>query len=291
MKKDIKHLKFDNKELPKAQFDLVRLEELFRRKHLDHNPESLHKVGFYIIMIITEGQGRHTVDFTDYQYQRGTILTIRQDQIHKFFINDAKGVLLLFTDDFLVSYLEKLEALKSLQLFNELLGVPKLQLKKDTYQEVIPLIEEISKEYFKTRDDYSLGIIRSLLHIVITKLYRYKSKEKLILKDRKYLSEFLAFQNLVERKCFETKKVADYAMKLGCSTKTLNNVVQSIVNKPAKTFIDEILITQIKRLLINSSLTIQEIAYRSGFDEPTNLYKYFKKYVNISPEAFRQTYK
>ena len=105
------------------------------------------------------------------------------------------------------------------------------------------------------------------------------------------MSEFLDFQKLVENHCFETRKVSDYAAKMGFSTKTLNNVVQSVVTKSAKTFIDEIVIIQIKRLLINSSMTIQEIAYTSGFDEPTNLYKYFKKYVMTSPEVFRQANK
>ena len=68
------------------------------------------------------------------------------------------------------------------------------------------LIEKIEQEYFKTRDDYSLSIIRSFLHIIVTKLFRFKSNKKLILGDRKYLSEFLDFQNLVEKECFETKR-------------------------------------------------------------------------------------
>jgi len=291
MKEEIKHIRFSNRNLPNAQFDIITLEELYSRKTLDHNLEALHKVEFYIMIIITDGKGVHTIDFTDYPYQSGSILTIRQDQIHKFQVNNAKGFLLLFTDEFLISYLEKLEALKSMQLFNELLGFPKLQLKKEAYSEVILLLKEISKEYFQTRDDYSLGVVRSLLHILITKLYRYKSNEKRILKDKKYLSEFLEFQKLVENHCFETRKVSDYAIKMGFSTKTLNNVVQSVVTKSAKIFIDEIVITQIKRLLINSSLTIQEIAYTAGFDEPTNLFKYFKKHVNSSPEIFRQAHK
>ena len=77
---------------------------------------------------------------------------------------------------------------------------------------------------------------------------------------------------------------------MGVSTKTLNNIVQSIVHKPAKIFIDEILITQIKRLLIHSPLSIKEVAYQSGFEEPTNLYKYFRKYTDITPELFRKTH-
>ena len=82
----------------------------------------------------------------------------------------------------------------------------------------------------------------------------------------------------------------DYAKELGFSTKKLNMVVQSIVQKPAKVFIDEILMLQIKRLLFNSQLSIKEIAYVSGFDEPSNLFKFFKRYNQSTPESFRQAY-
>ena len=111
------HIKFQNQQNPNADFDIIQLEELFRRKDLDHSPEKLHLVEFYIIILMESGQGAHTIDFTEFKTQKGTLLTIRKDQIHKFHnIKNVKGTLLLFIDEFLVSYLEKLEALKSLQL-------------------------------------------------------------------------------------------------------------------------------------------------------------------------------
>jgi len=64
--------------------------------------------------------------------------------------------------------------------------------------------------------------------------------------------------------------VSYYAIKMSVSTRTLNNITQSVIGKSAKSFIDEIVILQIKRLLINSSLSFTEIAYQSGFDDPTN---------------------
>ena len=185
------HIEFKNKQNPKSDFDLINLKYLFSRKNLDHSPEELHLIEFYIIILITEGQGKHTIDFKDYSCEKGTILTIRKDQLHKFFKNDSlKGYLLLFKDEFLVSYLEKLEAEKTLQLFNELLGIPKIQLSEKTFQEIESVIERIQQEYFKTNDAYSLGIIRSELHILITKLFRIKSGQNPLVESRKYLNEF-----------------------------------------------------------------------------------------------------
>lgn len=292
MKKEkIKHIKFDNKTNPRSYFEVVRVEELVNRK-LDHDIYKNHIVEFFIMFFIIDGEGSHTIDFTDYKYQKGTVLLVRKDQIHKFFKSpNVKGFLLIFTEEFIVSHLNKLEALKSLQLFNEVLSFPKIELEANgrNFHDVITLAKHIESES-KLKDEYSLGITRSALHIMITKLFRIKSKNGELYGKKKYLTEFLSFQSMVEKDCFNSKKVLDYASKMNLSTKTLNNIVQAVVNKSAKTFIDEIAIMQIKRLLISTELSIKEIAYTAGFNDPTNFFKYFKKYVGSSPEVFRQAH-
>ncbi len=288
--KDAVHIKFKNRQNPNAEFDLVRIEELFDIAGDDHAPDELHVVEFYNIFFIESGQGYHTIDFTDYACEAGTILTVRKDQLQKFFRGNLTGSILLFTDEFLVSYLEQLEALKSLQIFNELLGTPKIQLSASEMKEIADLINRMQDEYFERNDNYSLEIIRSELHILITKLYRIKSKRKQIIFDKKYLSEFIEFQKLVELNVKETTRVQDYAKMMGVSTKTLNNISKTIIRKTAKEFVDEICTKQIKRQLINTELSIKEIAFASGFEETTNFYKYFKRQTQTTPEQFRLSF-
>lgn len=284
----LKHIPFQNSQNPNADFDVITFKTLFENDRLDHSPFRHHLVEFYMVVIIKNGKGTHSIDFKEYNYKPGTLLTIRKDQIHQFNKNNkVDGVLLLFTDEFLVSYLEKLEALKSLQLFNEILGEPKLQLSKLELAEVLQIVEHIQKEYFLVNDQYSLGIIRSELHILIAKLYRIKAKNNEIINNRKYLSGFIEFQNLVEDNATNFRKVKDYAQRIGVSTKTLNTITSTIVNMSAKEFIDDICTKQIKRLLINTELSIKEIAYVSGFEESTNFYKYFKRQTKSTPEQFR----
>ena len=286
---DVRKVKFQNRTLPNADFELIRLERLVSRESKEELG-TLHRVEFYLLLLVTEGNGFHRIDFTDYPYESGSIISIRKDQIQFFSIENLSGYLLLFLEEFIVSYLEKQEALKAIQLFNELLGTPKIKLDKEDFQEILQLVQDMEREYFQMRDKYSLGIIRSQLHILITKLYRAKYKQEAKLQTKKYLADFIKFQELVEKYCFSTKKVQDYAERMGVTTKTLNNIVRGIINKSAKTFIDEIVILQIKRLLVNSSLSIKEIAYTAGFEEPANLYKYFKKYTHSSPENFRKSH-
>ncbi|MEM1324259.1 MAG: helix-turn-helix transcriptional regulator [Bacteroidota bacterium] len=287
-----KQIPFRNQQHPNAKFDLIRLEQFFQRQDLDHRPDQTHLVEFYILLFIEEGQGQHTIDFTDYDCRKGSLLSIRKDQLHKFVHSDSlKGALLLFTDEFLISYLEKQEFQKSLQLFNELLGVPKIQLSESAFEEIAAIVQRIENEYFNIRDDHSLNIIRSELHILITKLYRIKSQQRKMVVERRYLSEFIHLQSLVEQKVTTTRSVKEYAQMMGCSTKTLNNITKSIINKTAKAFIGEICIKQIKRLLINTSLSVKEIAYTSGFEEVPNFYKYFKHHSQTTPEQFRAAFR
>ncbi|PHN02769.1 AraC family transcriptional regulator [Flavilitoribacter nigricans] len=285
------HIKFQNRQNPQAGFDLIRLEDLLSREYTGHSPQQLHRVEFYIIILVERGRGGHTIDFVDYPYEKGTLITIRKDQIHRFHtVEGVRGTLLLFTDEFLISYLEALEALKSLQLFNELLGVPKIQLDSGELDAVLHLIQRIESEYFTVNDEYSLGIIRSELHILLAKLFRIKSHKNQIVANRKYLRQFIDLQNLVEQQATTYSQVQEYAKVLGVSTRTLNTITRNIINKSAKQFIDDIHTKQIKRLLINTELTVKEIAFESGFDESTNFYKYFKRQTGLTPEQFRSSF-
>lgn len=290
MKKRLTEIKFRNQDNPESYFDIVKIEELLARD-LNHDIGKNHLVKFYIILFTYEGHGYHTIDFTDYQYSNGTVLLIRKDQIHKFHRSPGvKGYLLVFTEEFIIGHLNKMEALKTMQLFNDSLSFPKIEFNnRQEFDDFMILIKHVELEY-QAMDDFSIGITRSVLHIVITKLFRIKAKAGDFVEEKKYLSQFLAFQKLVEEDCFKSRKVGYYAEQLGVSAKTLNNITYDVVNVSAKSYIDERTIMQIKRLLSTNDYSIKEIAYLAGFSDPTNFYKYFKKFAGSTPEVFRQAF-
>ncbi len=289
MKQKFKEINFD-KSTSGFQFDCVNFEDILKKNPTDHNQFEFHKVSFYVLLLITQNDGSYNLNFKDYQLKKGTLFTLRKDNIHKFYKSKAKGVLLVFTENFIVNHSNKLEASKIFLLFNEMLGSPKLQLNEVEFNEIITLINLIKKENFGVNDFYSPNIVRKFVQIIITKLFRIKSKDNIVFENNKYLSMFLEFQELVENNCFNNKKVSFYANKMAVTTKTLNNVTQSIIHKSAKSFINDILIIQSKRLIINSQDSLTEISYQVGFDEPSNFFKYFAKYAGVSPSQFRGTY-
>ena len=286
MKKQFKEIKFD-KSTSGFQFDIANFEDILQLTPTDHNQFEFHKISFYAILLITENSGAYNLNFKDYPYKKGTLFTIRKDNIHKFYESKGKGILLVFTENFIVNYSNQLETAKTFLLFNEMLASPKLQLNKAEFDEIITLIDLIKKEYFEVKDDYSANIIRKFVQIAVTKLFRIKSKDNIVFDDQKYLTKFLQFQELVEKECFNHKKVSFYAKEMGITSKTLNNVTQSIIHQSAKALINDIVIIQSKRLIINSPASLTEIAYQVGFKEPTNFFKYFRKNTGVSPSEFR----
>lgn len=272
-------------------FDIITLKEVFMRTPSDHIQTEHHKVSFYVLFIIKKGKGIHTIDYKDYSYKKGTVFSLRKGVTHKFTRNNAEGDLLIFTEDFIIKHIGKKDGLKLLQLFNELLESPKIQLNKSMFSEIRTILKQLKREILLEKDEYSSSIKRSLLQVLTSKLYREKTKGKNINSNSKYLNQFLIFQNLIEQQWVENKTALNYAKQMSITPKTLNNIVKSIINKPAKSLIDNVVITQIKHLLINTELSITEIAYESGFEDPANFFKYFKKNTSFSPSQFRITQK
>lgn len=289
MKSDLRNVRFDHSKHPGTAFEIVSLESIIHREDLDHDHLSPHLIRFYLMIFVLEGSGKHTIDFVDHAYEKGTVLTVRKDQIHSFHISDAKGYLLVFTDEFVLSFLENSSVQKVKELFNELLFPQSSLLTAQQYQECVMILDEISKEFYQYADDHSSGIVRSLLQVLANKIYRSRSAYQ-VRKDHKYMRQFLELQELIEQNCKSNRAVKYYANELNVTTKTLNNITQYVLNKSPKTFIDEVLMLQIKRQLINTDLTIKEIAYHSGFDEPSNLFKFFRRFSSQTPEQFRATF-
>jgi len=291
MKNSYTKVDFNNATNPKSEFDLILLKQMLSRNHSGHSPFSFHQVEFFSIIFFQKGTGKHTIDFIDYECKKGTLLTVRKDQIHKFSNSNLDGILMIFTFDFLGSFFAKEESYKSLLLFNEFLNSPKIQLSQNQYDFTWEIIKRMKEEYLGFDDEHSPSIIRSELQILINKLYRIKAKKVKTNQTKKYISEFIQFQNCIEDRFSQSLKVKDYSKWLGMSTKTLNAVTQNIVQKSAKEFIDEICLNHIKRQLINTEKPIKEISYETGFEEPTNFYNYFKKRLSKTPDQYRKTYR
>ena len=277
---------FQKESEEQIEFDLTTIQKLYTRD-LDHSIEKAHKIGFNAIMIITKGKGVHIIDFVPYSYVQGTVFFIAKDQIHNFIINpDSDGYLLPFTDNFLNRLIvnENLNILY--EMFDYIYYPAKIQLCDDAYADIVKLLQVIEKEFSIKIDGFKELILRPLLQAMILKLSRERLSQKLPLKH-KDKALYLKFKQLSINHNY-TVHVNDYAKMLDISSKTLTNMLNKYIGKSTKKYLDEHLILQIKRLLLDENLTIENISDQLCFDEPTNMVKFFKRYEGITPSKFKQ---
>jgi len=291
-KQPIQELAFTNLYKKDFEFTVVTNKELLREDAIENvNPFQPSRLHYYAILFILEGAGKHFIDFKTYPYKRGSIIFVAKGQVHAFERNeDRRAIFFGFTEAFLEKNSLGSNLIQQINLYNYHLYSPLLQLEASEMVFLEIVVNRILEEFHKPDDFATEEIIASMLKIFLLSAERIRRKTTYQSVHPTYYPTFLTFQKLLEQHLLNNRKVLFYAQQLQISTKKLNRITQEIIKKPTKQYINERLIMEMKRLLINTDWNIQEIAYRTGFEEPTNFVKYFKKETNLTPSAFRKTF-
>jgi AraC family transcriptional activator of pobA len=79
--------------------------------------------------------------------------------------------------------------------------------------------------------------------------------------------------------------------QLNISASYLGDMMKSLTGLNAQQHIHHKLIEKAKEILSTSNLSVAEVAYQLGFEHPQSFSRLFKTKTNLSPLAFRQTFK
>lgn len=96
------------------------------------------------------------------------------------------------------------------------------------------------------------------------------------------------FKRLLSTTVSVEKSVAFYAKELSISPNHLNKSVKSILGKTASLLIDEMILLEAKVLIRQNSLSLSEIAFKIGFEDPSYFSRFFKKHSGCSPTEFKK---
>lgn len=288
--KNIPGLSFQNLHNKAYEFQIVSNKEILVHS-IPNRPDPFrpHRIHFYAVLFILEGEGNHYIDFQTYKYKKGSIIFISKEQVQAFEENEnRKAFFLLFTENFIERGSLNSSLMQELSLYNYQLYSPVINLDEEEMKLFSFLVDKIRAEYDAPDDALTEELIQATLKIFLGLAERIRKKNLDVVIQSKYKADFLAFQKLLSKHLFTTRKVQFYAQQMNMSTKKLNRITQELSHKPAKVLITEMLILESKRLLMNTSLSIKEISYKVGFEDPTNFVKFFKKHTKFTPIDFRK---
>jgi len=254
---------------------------------LKHEP---YRSTSYSIGLILSGEKTLNIGLESYTLSSPGLLIMGPDLIRQWADdgNQIDGMLLFFTEDFIISGLSNTFFIRESQIFaesgNNFINLtPALLTKFKAIFEQIEL-KNISNDLNKL--DVICYYIRILL-LEAEEAYRDKSNaNKTTYTQPENISR--KFKRLLEINYINHREVQFYADQLYISSKHLSQTLKDQTGKTASDWIYEIIILEAKVLLQNKENTIKQISDHLNFANPSFFGKFFKRNTSLSPKEYRK---
>lgn len=164
---------------------------------------------------------------------------------------------------------------------------PVLPAEPELEAEVAPLVARCEREYAERAPRWAEAI-RAALRLILASALRAHRREVPPPEAAGAGREIVRhLQELVEAKFRRQSSVAAYARELGVSAGHLNALVREASGETAGELIRARILLEARRLLIHTELTVAEISYHLGYEDPSYFAKAFRRANGRSPGAFR----
>jgi AraC family transcriptional activator of pobA len=263
----------------------------FLNKHVKnhHFTNFPHKHDFFLVILFTQGKGKHEVDFETFKIEKGVLFVLKPGQMHYWELSDdVDGFVFFHSKEFFDKGFISL-SIKDFHFYNSFQGTPYFKLNEKQLNKINFAMNELVVEYVKN-DFFKWQKIHALILLVYIEISREKTPLGNI-KNQTYLTKLMQFEDLIEVNFKSEKFVKEYAFKLNITEKHLNRIVKSCIGKTSTQLISERIILEAKRMLIYSKLNVTQIGEELGYFDNSYFVRFFKKNVGITPFAFLIKYK
>jgi AraC family transcriptional activator of pobA len=226
-----------------------------------------------------------TIDEDKFKLAAGQVITITSGQIHSIIKTlKAKGFILEFTLDYFCKDDKDIELIFHNGLFchfamNEVIAVDKSIL--ETQLNLI--LEELNLQPYQF-----LISIHSRIELILVAINRAKVNQgDEIWKPDSLLLKFLE----AVRNNFEPNySLSQFAKILGTTEIKLNELAKLYAGKTAQNVIYGLVASEAKRLLTYGDLSVKEVAYQLGFNDPFYFSNFFKRQTKLSPKLYKEKF-
>ena len=257
------------------------------QKNLQHCYKP-HRHSFYQIIWFKKA-GKHFVDYKDYSHPKNSVYFLNVGQVHYFCKESNNEGLLIHFNDIFLNKQEK-DAMRQIEysLFNEF-GIPFVTFSKEAIIDFEYLAEKLKFEVKEKPIKYNQQLYH-YLQIMLLQIERQRENISDRISIDQHFEMAMRFKKTIQSNKDEFLSVEHFSQLLGVSKKTLTAISKKYFKETPANIIHQHKILEAKRLLSNAKLTVKEIAYRLGFEQPTYFTKYFKKHTNLTPKQFQNQF-
>lgn len=266
-------------------FDFMEL-----KQKSSYDPSKHHRHSYYEIFFFLKGGGTHHIDFNEFEVESGSLHFVSPGQVH--LLNRAlnsHGYIVLFSREFYQIGLNNADTLYEFPFLNNNTSKPIIKIPENKLEYIKSLFEKIKEENIR-KDEDKEEILRACLNMLLLESKRIFSdtgdKNKSSGNNKTELVK--KFRILVEKNFVLMHKPGDYASMLCVTPGHLNDITQEVLGLSAGDIIHDRLILEIKRILLHTNQSVNEIAYSLNFEDPSYFTRFFKKRTGLSPKEFRE---
>jgi AraC-like DNA-binding protein len=253
----------------------------------EHSNEDIRS--FVKICLIHAG-GKVIIDFKEYHLEKAAMFFIGPGQFCVF-DQACKGCMIYYNRDFYCIEIHDKEVACDGLLFHNAYQIPMIYLEEDSLSQALTVFQEIKNE-LKFGDQNMEEMLRIWLKLLIirsTRLWKLDNHGEN--HEREVDMEFSRrFSQMVEWYFKKYHAVSDYANILNITPKALNKRIKKANNTSPNDVIKNRIILEAKRLLVHTDLSVKEVAFKLGYDDPSYFIRFFSKQTNFPPHSFRIKY-
>lgn len=253
-------------------------------EHTDiYQPRRIRK---YVLIWCAKAGITAAVDEKELHVKKHEVLTITSGQIHYFKKQEkAEGFILEFTLDFFCKNDNDIELIFHNGLFchfdlNEVIAIHN--------HSVIQSQLELIKQELQSQPYQYLITVHSRIELILVEINRAKLERG----DEiwKPGALFLKFLELVRANFKDNYSLAQLSAMLGTTEAKLNEQSKQHTGRTAQNVIYGLIASEAKRLLTYQNLSVKEVAYELGFNDPFYFSNFFKKHAKVSPKSYQQKF-
>jgi len=248
-----------------------------------------HRHNFYHIRLFTKGSGAQTIDFDKFKIQPGQIYFMIPGQVHCWdYTDDLDGYSVNFSENIFRSIGLNPNYLEQFTFFRGIPNDSVIDLKEKALDEVTYYFKHLVDE-INNKDSFSMEMVCFDLLSLFISISRHMGIPVNKQSPMQNQNTLYKFRTLLNKHYVEKRSPKDYAAMLYITHNQLNAVCNNCLGRTAGELIREKIVLEAKRLLVNTDLSISEIADKLNFNDRSYFTKFFKKYTNVTPEEFKKS--
>jgi len=251
------------------------------------NVREAHRHDYHELVWVREGSGQHLLDGRPVAVAPRTLTLIGRGQVHVFErARDLRGAVVRFGEELVLGGGAE-RATPGWLLAGR--GGRSVAVPEDEVGALESVIAALRTESARPPDPRSAELEHHLVSVLLLWVERWydASRTEFRAGDDAEVELHRRFAQLLERDFARHHDAAHYADALAVPAAALARALTQVTGRSTKDLVVDRVMLEAARLLRFTDLTVQEIAFRVGFDDPLYFSRAFKRRHGEAPMAYR----